>query len=158
MNHLQTQILHLLGILMMQNKIIEFVKKNYVFINITILIFIIYIILFPLISIPLNQIIPQLSVCPYLKLTGKPCPLCGGTRYIANLSNVFSDITYLFHPFGVIVIILLCDMLFRGLNIITYKKEKSLKYIDKDISIHLLLLNIFNTYEIVFIIKQLLEI
>ena len=135
--------------------VVNFVKKNYIFVNITFLIFTIYVILFPITSIPINIIFPQLSVCPYLRLTGRPCPLCGGTRYIANFTKVFTDITYLFRPFGVIMLVLICEAVFRIYNIITTKKEKGMKFIKRDISIHLLLLNIFNIYEIVYILIQL---
>lgn len=137
------------------DRIINFVKKNYIYINITFLIFTIYIILFPIISIPINNIFPQLSICPYLRITGRPCPLCGGTRYIANLPRVFTDITYLFHPFGAIMIVVICENIFRIYNIFTYKKERSNKWIEKDISVHLFLLNILNIYEIIYIVLQL---
>ena len=115
----------------------------------------IYIILFPIISIPINRIFPQFGICPYLRVTGRPCPLCGGTRYIANLPRVFEDITYLFNPFGIMMIVVIVEAMFRIYNIVTRKKEKSLKYIERDLSIHLLLLNIFNIYEIVYIFLQI---
>ena len=137
------------------DKITNFVKKNYIYVNVTFLIFTIYIILFPIISIPINKLFPQFSVCPYLRITGRPCPLCGGTRYIANLPKVFTDITYLFHPFGAIMIVIFCEGIFRIYNIITNKREKSNKWIEKDISVHLLLLNILNIYEIIYIVLQL---
>lgn len=140
------------------DSITKFVKKNYIYVNITFLIFTIYIILFPIISIPINIIFPQFSVCPYLRMTGRPCPLCGGTRYIAHFPRVVTDITYLFHPFGVIMIVIICEFFFRIYNIFTIKKEKSRKWIERDISIHLLLLNIFNIYEIIYIIMQLRSI
>lgn len=145
----------------MNNKldcIITFIKKNYIYVNITLLIFTIYIILFPIISIPINKIFPQFSVCPYLRITGRPCPLCGGTRYIANLPRVFTDITYLFHPFGVIMTVIFIEALFRTYNIINIKKERTAKWIERDIDIHLLLLNIFNIYEIIYIVLQLYSI
>ena len=136
------------------DRIISFIKKNYIYINVTFLMLTIYIILFPIISIPLNKMFPQFSVCPYLKITGRPCPLCGGTRYIANLPKVFTDFTYLFQPFGIMIIVLICENIFRIYNIITRKREKSTKWVERDISIHLLLLNIFNIYQIIFIILQ----
>ena len=138
------------------NNITKFIKKNYIYVNISLLILIIYVILFPIISIPLNTAFPQFSICPYLRITGRPCPLCGGTRYIAGLYKVFSDITYLFNPFGIMMLIIVCDGIFRIYNIVTRKKEKDTKYVDRDINIHVFLLNIFNIYEIVYIINQLM--
>lgn len=135
--------------------VIKFLKKNYIYVNITFLILTIYVILFPIISNPINQIFPSLSICPYLRLTGRPCPLCGGTRYIAHFYKVFTDITYLFHPFGVMMIVIICEFFFRIYNLITRKKEKSIKWVERDLSVHLLLLNILNIYEIIYILIQL---
>ena len=137
-----------------ENKILEIVKKNYIYLNIISLILAIYIIFFPLISDLITPIFPNLFECAYLKATGKPCPLCGGTRYIKSFNNVFKDITYLFNPFGFIVIFVLLEILFRAYNLITIKKDKSAKYIDIDITIHLIVLNIFFIYECIFLILQ----
>ena len=138
-----------------QDKIISYLKKNYIYVNIVFLIFAIYIILFPIISIPINRIFPQFGMCPYLSITGRPCPLCGGTRYIANFPMVFKDITYLLHPFGIMMIVIFCEIIFRIYNLLTIKKEKNKEIISKDLDIHVFLLNIFNIYEIVYIIIQL---
>ena len=137
------------------NLVVFTIKKNYIYFNVTLLILMIYIILFPIISIPINKLIPGFSVCPYLRITGRPCPLCGGTRYIANFTRVFKDITYLFHPFGIIMIVIACETIFRIYNIINRKIEKSNKWIERDIDVHLLILNIFNLYEIIYIVIQL---
>ena len=136
------------------NKILNFIKKNYIYFNIIFLLLVIYIILFPIIEIPIKQVFPQFNECYYLKITGKPCPLCGGTRYIKNLPNLFTDITYLFHPFGVIMIIVFIEGIYRIYNIITRKKEKSTRWIKIDILIHLLLVVCFAIYEIAFFILQ----
>lgn len=133
-------------------RISELIKKNYIYVNITLLLLCIYIIFFPVIEKIIKPIWLSFNECVYLKLTGKPCPLCGGTRYIANISKVFSDITYLFHPFGIIMIVIFSEIVFRIYNIITKKKEKSTKWIERDLGIHLLLLNMLNIYEIVFIL------
>lgn len=134
-------------------KIINFVKKNYIYVNITFLILTIYIILFPIIAIPIKAIFPQFNECTYLRITGKPCPLCGGTKYIQNLPKVFTDITYLFHPFGIIMIFVFLESIFRIYNIITRKRERTEKYIKIDIVLHLIALISFSIYEIIFLIK-----
>lgn len=135
-------------------KIVEFVKKNYIYVNITFLLLTIYVILFPIIAIPIKAIFPSFNECTYLRTTGKPCPLCGGTRYIQNLPKVLTDITYLFHPFGIIMIFIFLESMYRIYNIITRKKEKSEKYIKIDILIHLLALICFSLYEITFLLKN----
>ena len=134
------------------DKIINFVKKNYIYVNITFLLLTIYIILFPIIAIPIKEIFPQFNECTYLRITGKSCPLCGGTRYIQNLPKVFTDITYLFQPFGIIIIFIFLENIFRIYNIIARKKQRTHKYIEADILIHLIALIIFSVYEIIFLI------
>ena len=136
------------------NKIVDFIKKNYIYINVTFMLLVIYIILFPIIETPMKQIIPNFNECIYLKTTGKPCPLCGGTRYIKNLPNAFTDITYLFHPFGVMMIILFIEFIYRIYCIITRKKERTSKVIKIDLIIHLLILLAFILYEVIFFITQ----
>ena len=95
------------------NKILNYIKKNYKILNIIFLLLSMYVILFPIISIPIKNIFPEFGECTYLRVTGEPCPLCGGTRYIQNLSQVFQDITYLFHPFGVIVMFVIFEFIFN---------------------------------------------
>ena len=135
------------------NKISSFIKKNYIYVNITLLILTIYIILFPIISIPIKTIFPQFNECTYLRVTGKPCPLCGGTRYIQNLPKVFNDIAYLFHPFGVIMTFIFLESIFRIYNIITRKKEIKEKYVKIDILLHLTAIICFSIYEIVYLLN-----
>ena len=99
------------------NKIINFKKKNYIYVNITFILISIYIILFPIIQIPIKAIFPRFNECTYLRTTGKPCPLCGGPRYIQNLPKVFDDITYLFSPFGIIMICIFLEIIYRIYNL-----------------------------------------
>ena len=133
---------------------ISFIKKNYIYVNITVLLLTIYIILFPIITIPIKNVFPTFGECTYLRVTGKPCPLCGGTRYIQNLPQAFTDITYLFHPFGVIMTFVLGEAIFRIYNLITKNKEKSEKYIEVDLNVHFIAFICFTIYEIVFIITN----
>lgn len=136
------------------NKIVNFIKKNYIYINVTFLLLVIYIILFPIIETPIKQIIPNFNECIYLKSTGKPCPLCGGTRYIKNLPNAFTDITYLFHPFGAMAIVIFLEGIFRTYNIINRKKQRSDKWIKIDLFIHIIIVICFFSYIIGFMILQ----
>ena len=134
------------------NNIMKFFKKGYIYINYTFLFLTIYVILFPFISTLIQKIYPQFGICPYLRMTGKPCPLCGGTRYVKGLPKVFSDVTYLFHPFGIMMIIIFIELIFRIYCITTKKSEKSDKFIKIDFITHLIILLCFVIYEIVFFI------
>ena len=136
------------------NKIVDLFKKNYIYVNITLLLLTIYVILFPFFAKLLETINPLLVQCPYLRATGKPCPLCGGTRYVAGISNVLTDITYLFHPFGIMMITIILQFFFRIYNIVTRKKEKSDKYIKIDLIVLSLIVIGFLLYEAIFIIIQ----
>ena len=135
-------------------KIIKLIKKNYIYVNITFLLLVIYIILFTIIEKPIKVIFPQFNECTYLRMTSKPCPLCGGTRYIQNLPQALYDITYLFHPFGIIIIFIIGESIYRIYNIITRKKEKTQKQIEIDIIIHLAAIICFLIYEITYLINN----
>ena len=140
------------------NKIINFIKKNYIYVNITFILISIYIILFPIIQIPIKTIFPRFNECTYLRTTGKPCPLCGGTRYIQNLPTVFDDITYLFSPFGIIMICIFLEIIYRIYNLTKRKKENTEKYIKIDITIHLIELIALALYEIIFLINGIYSV
>lgn len=130
------------------NKILNYIKKNYKVLNIIFLLLSMYVILFPIISIPIKNIFPEFGECTYLRVTGEPCPLCGGTRYIQNLPHIFQDITYLFHPFGVIVMFVMFEFIFRIYNLI--KKKNDFKLIKIDIIIHIIAVAMFFIYEITY--------
>ena len=102
------------------------IEKNYMYISMTFLLLAVYVILFPFISKGLEYISPEITQCQYKRITGKDCPLCGGTRYMRGLGQVFSDITI--------------------------KKKKKLKrIIIFDIIIHLIIVILFFSYEISFV-------
>lgn len=88
-------------------------------------------------------------------MTGQPCPLCGGTRYIENIPQVFNDITYLFNPFGVMIIVIILETFIRIFNFILIKKNKITDRIVKlDMIYHFIIFISFILYEILyFIIK-----
>ena len=128
----------------------QLIKKNYKTINIIILSLCIYIFCLPITSQLIEKVFPRLTQCPFLLITGKPCPLCGGTRYIQNLPNVFKDITYIFNFFGVCIIIFLIEIIFRIINL--FKNNFSDKYINIDLLIHIILIIGFILYEIIYIV------
>lgn len=126
--------------------------RNYKIVNIVILGLVIYMLIFPQISQVLETIIPNSTKCVYLSFTGKECPLCGGTRYIKNIKNVFKDITYLFNFFGIIVIGSIAEGIFRIFNLCNLNNEKYIsKVIVPDIIIHIIGILLFIMYEIIFI-------
>ena len=127
-------------------------NKNYIYVSIVCLMLAIYVIFFPLISNTIQKIFPSFGVCPYLTITGKPCPLCGGTRYIANLGNVFNDITYLFNPFGGIILGVIFEVIFRLWILLFNKNNKEV--ITFDIIYHIIVITIFIFYEILYIALQ----
>ncbi len=135
------------------NKTIEGIKKNYMTLNILVLGMITYIAFYPLISSLIQKVIPQFGKCTYLATTGKPCPLCGGTRYFANIFEAFQHIDYLWHPFGFMAIILFLEFIFRIKNIIDLKREKDCtRTIKIDTVTSTLIVIAFFTYEILFFI------
>ena len=131
-------------------KIFETIKSNYKIINIVILCICIYLIIFlPLVSKGLEKISPILTKCVYLQLTGKPCPLCGGTRFLKNIKNVFHDFSYVLNIFGLITLILILEIIFRITNLfIKQYKNNIIKY---DIIIHIILFIAYIVYAIYYI-------
>lgn len=132
-----------------------FNKKSYIYINIVVLFLSIYVIFFPIISNIINKYIPSFGKCAYLTMTGKPCPLCGGTRYIAGIGNVFNDPSYLLNPFGIIIICVIIEIIFRIINLIYLKRGNKLKKIVIcDTIIHIILFIAYISYEVIFIMKS----
>ncbi len=123
-------------------------QKNYIYLNIVFLILSIYVILFPIIIIPLKAIVPSFGVCPYFRITGNYCPLCGGTRYLSNIYRAFKNPFYLIHPFGIIIMCVLFEIIFRVF--ILTKKLYNKKIVIFDIIYHLTLFIIFIAYEFFF--------
>lgn len=132
------------------NKLLESIRKNYKAVNITILCLCIYLLfIFPIVSTILEKISPVLTRCPYLQLTGKPCPLCGGTRFLKNIKTVFHDITYVFNFFGLVILILIMETIFRIINIKTKQNKK--KVIIYDVLVHIILFISYLIYVVNFI-------
>ena len=129
---------------------IKIKKKNYIYINIVLLALCIYVILFPIIIVPIKTIIPAFGICPYLRITGDLCPLCGGTRYIAGLFQVFKNPSYLISPFGAIILVILFEIVFRIWMLL--KKHYSKRIMFFDFIYHLILGILFIAYEILFFI------
>ncbi len=131
--------------------------KNYMYLNITMLLLSIYVIFFPIFAKLMSHISPILTTCVYKKVTGKDCPLCGGTRYIANVKQVFEDPSYILCPFGYMILFVIFEFLFRIFLIIKIKRNniKNLKrIIIFDIVIHVIVFILFFIYEISFLVNN----
>lgn len=134
-----------------RKKFFKEISNHYLAINVLMLGLAIYIILFPIISIPIKKVVPSFGVCPYLQMTGQPCPLCGGTRYFTNILEVFHDIKYLWNPFGIMAIVILLEIIFRVKNIINIKKKKDYqRTIKMDIVMTSIIIAGFFLYEIIY--------
>lgn len=134
---------------------IKYLEKNYMAISVTFLLLAVYVILFPFISKGIEFISPTLTECAYRKATGKNCPLCGGTRYMRGLGQVFTNPSYLLHPFGFMMMGIAFELLFRTICIYRIKKGKKLKgIIIFDIIIHVIIATLFFGYEITFVLNS----
>lgn len=136
------------------NKISKVLQKNYIYINAIMLFLALYIILFPIISIHIKKVVPQFNECTYLRLTGNPCPLCGGTRYIQNLPQNILNPSYYLNPFGFIMICVFLEIILRLYNFKQIKKKEISEIrVLIDIFIHMLLLIFLIIYEIIFLMQ-----
>lgn len=110
----------------------------------------IYFIFYPIFSKIIEKVIPGLTYCPFLAMTGKPCPFCGGTRFVEGIPKHINDINYFLCFFGFLIIVIVIELIFRVINL--FKKEFKDKYINLDIIFHIILISIIVIYEIVYII------
>lgn len=128
-------------------------KRNYIYLSITMLMLSLYIVFFPFFAKMLNSISPNLTKCVYRSITGKPCPLCGGTRFIAGIKENLTNISYFNSFFGYMIIFIFFEIIFRIFCIIYISISKDIKkLIVFDIVMHLLCFVLFITYEVLFII------
>lgn len=59
--------------------------KSYKIISIVITAMCVYFFLLPLISPLMEEILPKIWTCPFLRITGRECPFCGITRGVGDL-------------------------------------------------------------------------
>ena len=128
-------------------------KRNYIYLSITMLMLSLYIVFFPFFAKILNSISPNLTKCVYRSITGKPCPLCGGTRFIAGIKENLTNISYFNSFFVYMIVFIFFEIIFRIFCIIYTSISKDIKkLVVLDILIHLLCFILFITYEVLFII------
>ncbi len=133
---------------------IKFMEKNYMAITMTVLLLAVYVIFFPFIAKGLELISPEITQCTYKKITGNNCPLCGGTRYMRGLGQVFTNPGYLWHPFGFMMFGVAFEFFFRLYCLYAIKKKKNLRnIIIFDIITTSIIIVAFYTYNILFVIN-----
>ena len=76
--------------------------------------------LLALMPIPLE---PQLSLCGFLWLTGRPCPFCGITRGVSCLLKGDIALALTLHPLSPLALVALLTLFLGGLARIVSKKE-----------------------------------
>ena len=113
-----------------------------------------YIVFFPIFAKLLNCISPNFTKCIYKSITKKPCPLCGGTRFIAGIKyNIFNP-SYFNCFFGYIIIFIIYEIIFRIICVLYIKNSKNIKVLFIiDIFIHVIVFVVFVLYEIIYIIN-----
>ena len=119
--------------------------KTYKIMNITLLIICIYLILYPLFSEFLENIVPSLNVCVYKELSEKNCPLCGATRYFAHILKDGFNPSDLSSPFFFMFIGVVIEFITR-IFLISRSKLTTNSTIIIDIFWHLFLIIAYFTY------------
>lgn len=136
-------------------KLINFSKrKNYIYLSVTMLSLSLYIVFFPIFSKLLNYILPNFSKCVYKSITKKPCPLCGGTKFIAQIKDNIFNLSYFNCFFGYVIIFVIFEIIFRIFCILYIKNSKHIKALFiTDVFIHVIVFVLFVLYEIIYIIN-----
>jgi len=133
----------------------------YKVINGVIILYILTIILLPLFNEIVFSTNTQIWQCPYLRITGKPCPFCGITRdiksimcFIASLGN---DNIYLLNKISLpLLLTIFIEVIIRFFILIKLSNIKvPYSLIIVDIIIHSFLLITLFMYIIIFFYNQL---
>ena len=127
--------------------------KIYKVISIVILGLCIYGFLLPLISPLMEKMLPHIWTCPFLRITGRPCPFCGITSGVSSLYRMnFNSASIL----SMIVFFLaLVETAFRIMVIMTVSglKQKTVSgLIIVDLVYHTLLVGLTAFYVIMFLV------
>jgi hypothetical protein len=129
--------------------------KVYKIISIIILGFCIYGFLLPLISPVMEKILPNLWVCPFLRITGTECPFCGITRGVSELYRLnFDSISTVSL---IVFLVVLIETAFRTMILLTVSsmKERTIKSIlAADAAYHTILTVLAAVYVIMFIVTK----
>ncbi|MEI8373944.1 MAG: DUF2752 domain-containing protein [Planctomycetota bacterium] len=70
--------------------------------------------------------LPDIPLCPYAWITGKPCPTCGTTRSLWNLAHGRFAASLAFNPIGYIV----AFALLRRLAVLLLPNSRAIRFID----------------------------
>lgn len=133
----------------------NFKKKNYIFLSVTMLCLSIYIVFFPLFARIMYRISPILTTCVYQNVTGRPCPLCGGTRFISGIKDNLFNLSYYNCPFGYMIMFVIFEIIFRNFLFIYLRTSNKIKgIVIFDVVIHSLCFLLFIAYEIIYILSN----
>jgi len=111
----------------------------------------IYFMSLPIISPIMSRLFPSFWVCPYLEITGKPCPFCGITR---DFDSLFHLQFQFINPLSIFMFcFVIFELIFRIVLLLKVKKyQKKLALFD--ILIHTLILGCIAIYVIVWLVHS----
>ncbi|MDX1359111.1 MAG: DUF2752 domain-containing protein [Clostridia bacterium] len=129
------------------------VKKVYMIVSAVVLGFCIYGLLLPAVSPLLERIVPGIWTCPFLRMTGQPCPFCGITHGLTDLYRL--NISGASIVTMIIFLLVLVESAYRIMILLTIKgiREKIVKILAAiDIAWHLILAVIIAVYAIIYLV------
>lgn len=133
----------------------KILKRNYKIISLIILAFCIYFFILPFLAPLMEKIAPNLWTCPFLNVTGKPCPICGITRDIGNIYKL--DMNYVGLISLVLFMLVILETAARVI-IITFisslRKKSLINIIRIDVVYHTLLVIMASVYVIMFLVNN----
>ena len=123
-------------------------------VSIVILAVCIYFFLLPVISPLMERLLPKIWTCPFLRITGNPCPFCGITRGMGSIYSL--DIGSASTTALMAALIAVSETAFRIL-IVTFAGSMKGRTIENiimiDIICHLLLVISVTIYVIIYMLK-----
>ncbi|MDX1357749.1 MAG: DUF2752 domain-containing protein [Clostridia bacterium] len=129
--------------------------KVYKIISIVILGLCIYGFLLPLISPVMEKLVPNIWICPFLRITGTECPFCGVTKGVSGIYRL--DIDGASTVSLIIFLVLIIETAFRTMIVLIMPsmRERTLKSIvTADVTYHALLVVLAAVYVIIFIVTK----
>lgn len=137
---------------------VDTLKRNYRIFSIIILAACTYFFALPLISPLMEKILPEIWTCPFLKATGRPCPLCGLTRDVGGIYRLETGGVEL--RTLVIFMLVVVESAAR-IILVTFmsglKKETVARVVTIDAVYHTLLVITASVYVIMFLINNFWE-
>lgn len=124
-----------------QNKLIEAFENSWDTVNVTILGFALYALVYPAVIAPvMNDIFPDYWICAYKKMTGNPCPFCGMTTDFSRLMGEGIQVWQPANPLSPwLLVLILLEVPWRFLGLWPGRKWPARsEFIDIDVISHML--------------------